>query len=257
MLILSKLLTRALLVIGMILISPINVYARKPIVGNDRLLLLLGKTCDPVKLTNICDSLLYCNSELKTCQLVKKYTSTDRSKKIKTNPPNVAAALMASRRTGDSWDFQVEVGIRVLPNRMRCFKKKCLSRDLTPVRYGWPIKQFDWGDMNPKFPMFGRLQLGWLWLREPWVFTMGVTTTYGGLGNFGLGVITEITNIWQGMWGQFESAWVFGRGVQFSVAGGFTLIGVEWKFSPNKSDHAVLIKLRIPIGLVRYVKSNF
>lgn len=170
-------------------------------------------------------------------------------------PPPLHEALAKARRVGDSWDVQAEFGVRVLPNRLRCYKKDCPLRSSTSKKFGWPFKAFDYDGVDPKLPLFGRIQAGALLVREPWVFTAGPSISFGGMGLVSLGAIAEITHIWQGVWGQFETAWAFGNGLNFSVASGFSVVGAEWKVNPMRNEHIVLLKLRIPIGLIVFFKT--
>lgn len=229
--------------------------ASAQVIGKETPTRLLGEACDAAGWKDHCDELLRCDKGLETCQLAKTYTTTIKKRR----PPKreVAFDLTKARRRGHSWDIQAEIGLRLLPNRLRCHKKTCFPHNSSDIRRGWPAKAFDWGPMDPSFPMFGRVQVGWLWLEEPWVATMGLTASYGGLGGFAIGTVTELTHIWRGFWVQFHPAWVIGRGYRMSTAAGFSTFGVEWMTIPMDGVHAVLIKIRIPIGLIRYVKSNF
>jgi len=160
---------------------------------------------------------------------------------------SIGEALAASRRSGWSWDAQADLGLRILPNRLR---------NKQPRR-GWPFKAFDWGKRDPAIAFAGRLSAGGLLLAEPWVLTLGASGSFGGLGTASIGIIGEVTHLWTGLWGQFEPAWTFGRGVRFAVAAGYSVFGVEYRAAPRDDVHAVLLKIRIPLGLIYFVKTHF
>jgi hypothetical protein len=123
-------------------------------------------------------------------------------------------------RKGISWDIQLEVG------------------------YGFHT----WRKVDQLF--YGNLRAGVLLVREPIYAAAGAIFTLGGITSMGGGAQVELTHLWSGFWGQVglecgeRSRWVF------SLATGWSVIGLEWQQGLNvENATGLFIKMRIPIGI--------
>lgn len=153
---------------------------------------------------------------------------------------SIAEALNSARRSGESWDLEIDLGVRVLPEFFGLL--------------GWEL-----GDLKykPDHWVHFKIRGGYLLLDEPWYVSTGVSVDYGCLGEWGLGAYMTITNIYDGYWGSFETSWDFKRGLKFSTAAGFGIVGMEWQTTVHPAGHAVLAVVRVPIGLITFVKSRW
>ena len=160
-------------------------------------------------------------------------------------PPSLDQALEAARRVGRSWDLQVEVG---LPFYATFFDNSHFDTWLAELG---EIYSFQ----DVRTPVFVRARMGFLLLDEPWYLGIGATVSYGGLGGAAVGAQADLTNTWGGVWGQAETAWSFTDGLMLSIGFGYKLMGIEIKVADGGRDVAFLGKVRIPIGLILYVRN--
>jgi len=153
---------------------------------------------------------------------------------------SVAQAMNSARRVGNSWDLEVELGVRVAPEFLGLF--------------GWNIGDFKY---RPDHWFYSRIRAGYLVLNEPWYLSFGPTVVYGGLGEWSFGIQGVLTNIYDGYWCSFETAWSLKRNLKFSLGSGLGIFGLEWVSTVHPAGHAILLKVRLPIGLIVFAKNNF
>lgn len=110
-------------------------------------------------------------------------------------------------------------------------------------------------------PLMGRLELGLLVIREPWMFSVSATADLGGLASRGFGGQIEVSHLWGGLWGHLGVAWkrddVVDDTAVLSLGAGWALIGLEWQRQMDSSDSlgdALYLQLRIPLGILYAVK---
>lgn len=153
---------------------------------------------------------------------------------------SMANALNSARRSGTSWDLEIEIGVRILPEFFGLL--------------GWDI-----GDLKykPSHWFYSRVRVGYLVLNEPWYLSVGPTVVVGGLGDYSFGIQGVMTNIYDGYWSSFEVAWSIQRNLKFSLGCGLGIFGFEWTSTLAPAGHAILFKIRLPLGLIYFVKSRF
>ncbi len=100
---------------------------------------------------------------------------------------------------------------------------------------------------------FLRQRVGLLYFYEPWFYALGVTVEELGMPSFAVGIEAEVSNLAMGGW--VEGGVSIGRGQHiFMHAGiGWSTFGVEWQhqvFGTEADAHALLLKLRIPLGIL-------
>ncbi len=156
------------------------------------------------------------------------------------------SAFAKARREGFSWDLQVEIGGPVWANTWGDLFEPWLN-DL------WEVIKFN----NPDFTAFARVRVGFLVLKEPWYFGAGITGGYGGVGGAAVGLQADLTNIWGGVWIQAGTEWNEDHGLVLSAGGGYQVIGGEWRVYDGGRNIALLAKIRLPFGLVAFVKGVY
>jgi hypothetical protein len=103
----------------------------------------------------------------------------------------------------------------------------------------------------------GRLRLGALYAREPWIANAGVTIEVGALGTFGVGCELEL-NTWKGLFAEVGFASVDDHQWMGHIALGYTVLGLEWQhlFSDAKTTDAVMFEVRLPLGTWWFLVGN-
>jgi hypothetical protein len=103
----------------------------------------------------------------------------------------------------------------------------------------------------------GRLRLGALYAREPWIANAGVSIEVGALGEFGVGCELEL-NTWKGLFAQIGFASVTDHQWMGHVALGYTVLGLEWqhRFGDATTHDALLFEVRLPLGTWWFLVGN-
>ena len=136
-------------------------------------------------------------------------------------------AVFLPRRSGVSWDFQIEGGWAA-----------SLKNELP---HHW----------------FGRARAGMLILYEPLLAAFGPTFELGGLIGSGVGGQLDLVNISAGYSIEAGGAFAFDGAFVSHLSIGFALFGVEWqqRFGDGAAA-AILFKLRIPVGAFVYLATH-
>jgi hypothetical protein len=93
---------------------------------------------------------------------------------------------------------------------------------------------------------WARVRGGWMWVREPHIFSLGLALESGFRRSAAVGVQAEWTHLQSGVWAQ-TTAGVDFKGRSFAHPSlGWSIFGVERR----SIDDAWLLKLRIPIGVI-------
>lgn len=169
-------------------------------------------------------------------------------------PPPIESVLESARRVGSSWDVQLELGIPVWTTTWVTPNFEGWLKDLADV-YSFGNAYDD--IRNDYLPFLVRGRFGYLALSEPWYFGIGVTAQYDSLAEFALGAQAELTHIWGGVWAQFEGAYSFSTGPLITAAAGYKLFGAELRATRGGQDFGVLLKVRVPVGLIVYVREIY
>jgi hypothetical protein len=99
-------------------------------------------------------------------------------------------------------------------------------------------------------PFLGRVRLGALYAREPWIGAAGLTCELGALGKLGFGAELEL-DTWSGWFAELGLARVSDEHFQTHATLGFTVFGIEWehRFADARPSDAVLLEVRLPLGM--------
>jgi len=99
---------------------------------------------------------------------------------------------------------------------------------------------------------FLRQRAGFLYFYEPWFFSVGATIEGLGMPGLAGGVETEVSNLSFGGW--MQGGISVGKDHTFLHAGiGWSVFGAEWQhqvFGTEGRAHALLIKVRLPLGII-------
>lgn len=97
-----------------------------------------------------------------------------------------------------------------------------------------------------------QLRLGGLWAQDPWVVAGGLVGQLGGLAMLGLGLELAFEHL-QGWFVNAGSVYSHQGEVVGYARAGFWLVGLEvqqrWPLSARSTEQAVLLALRLPLGL--------
>ena len=157
--------------------------------------------------------------------------------------PSLDDVMRKARREGFSWDIEFEFGGPLWGNTMQP-SWDGYWQDLASV------VSFSHADYSPLF----RTRIGFLSLKEPYYFSAGGLFSYGGVGGAAIGLQASLTSVWGGVWLQGEVAWSFERGMILALAGGYSLFGAEVRAFDGGRNAAIIIKLRLPLGLYYFSK---
>ena len=97
---------------------------------------------------------------------------------------------------------------------------------------------------------WGRVLLGALAFREPWILSFGPTASLGGTSTWALGAEVVIAHLWSGFWAAMGAAWPGERGSTYRLSAGFSVFGVEFETrrGGDTQGQALWFMLRLPIG---------
>jgi hypothetical protein len=104
------------------------------------------------------------------------------------------------------------------------------------------------GDMDN--PFVGRLRLGALYAREPWIWNAGVEGQIGALREWGFGGEIEV-NHFKGMFASLGVGTAQLEDAALNVTVGYTIVGLEWhhRFTSSEPQDALLLVVRAPLGM--------
>ncbi len=116
-----------------------------------------------------------------------------------------------------------------------------------------------WTNADLEHAFVGRIRAGVLKIREPWFGALDASFDYGGLVGLGGGVHVELIHLWSGLWGQLFVALANDVELVTGVSAGWSIAGVEFQLCPTRDnvETLLLLKLRIPIGVLTYGLTHF
>jgi hypothetical protein len=96
----------------------------------------------------------------------------------------------------------------------------------------------------------GRVRVGALYARQPWIANLGLTVQLGALARFGAGGELEL-NHGKGTYGSLGLARVSGDEWMTHATIGFMIFGIEWqhRYSASRPSDALMFEVRLPLGL--------
>ena len=102
---------------------------------------------------------------------------------------------------------------------------------------------------------FARARAGFVLYNEPAFLGVGITGQFSVLDSAALGLEAQYVDLWRGVWAQAGVSFVDSAGgTMLQGAVGFTLFGLEYVrrlSGDRKQDHALVVSVHIPLGVIR------
>jgi hypothetical protein len=114
---------------------------------------------------------------------------------------------------------------------------------------------YPWGSFVDSW--ISRIRFGSLLASEPWYFSGGMylEANLGDFNKYGIGLQFQLVHLWSGLWGQVGIGGNQNTDFVSHIACGYSIFGVEYQ-NTDGSEHAVFLKMEIPLGILFYGLSN-